>query len=300
MLKKNLISILDITTDQQLCLFDLADKEKLLFKEYNHFLEGKVLGSLFLQPSTRTRFSFQSAFVRLGGQYIGCSDINEIRSGPPYYEPIEDLGRIISNYCDIVVMRTVDDNQTGQLLKGIQVPLISAGSGNVTHPTQALTDFYTIRKLFGTLENHNILIVGTPRQRTINSFLSGMAAWGKNDFHILCQDGIEISPNITANLGESRITYYHSWSQLYDAGISHFIDVIYIDKIFYETHWHDCYIPKKEDFISHFSKDTAILHPLPRTAELPYFIDDLPGAHFFLQAQYGLYVRAALFLQYFL
>lgn len=220
--------------------------------------------------------------------------------GAPYYEPISDMGSIVSNYCDIIVMRTIDDIQTAQMLEGIHIPLISAGSGNVEHPTQALTDLYTIRRLLGNMTGHEIFIIGTPRQRTINSFLKGIAAWGEHHFHILCQAGIEASPEVTSHLGISRVSYYHTWEEFFDSGIAKSIDIIYIDKIFYETHRHATFIPNEQDFTAHFSADAVILHPLPRTAELPRFIDCLPGAHYFLQAKYGLYVRAALFLQYLL
>lgn len=300
MLKDNLISILDISTEQQTELFTIADQGQQLFSEYRHALDGKILGSLFFQPSTRTQFSFQSAFLRLGGQYISCSNIEETRSGAPYYEPICDMGTIISSYCDIIVMRTIDDIQTEQLAHGISVPLISAGSGNVEHPTQALTDLYTIRKSLGCLTNHDILVIGTPRQRTINSFIKGLAAWGKNHFHILCQDGIEAPLVVKDKLQTSKITYYHSWNEVWDSGIANQITLVYMDKIFSETHKRTDFIPGKQDFISHISPETLILHPLPRTAELPYFMDSLRGASYFRQAKNGLYIRAALFLQYLL
>lgn len=300
MLKNNLISILDVSIEQQLELFEIADQGQQLFSKYRHALDGKVLGSLFFQPSTRTQFSFQSAFVRLGGQYIGCSDIHETRSGAPYYEPIQDMGTIISSYCDIAVMRTIDDLQTEQLAQGISIPLISAGSGNVEHPTQALTDLYTIRRSLGCLTNHEILIIGTPRQRTINSFIKGLAAWGKNHFHILCQDGIEVSASVKEHLQGSKITYYHTWDEVWNADIANQITLVYIDKIFNETHQSTKFIPIEQDFISHISQDAVILHPLPRTAELPYFMDSLRGASYFRQAQNGLYVRAGLFLLYLL
>lgn len=300
MISSNLISILDLSQKQQLEIFELAQKGDLLFKIYRHALDGKVLSSLFFQPSTRTQFSFQSAFVRLGGQYIGCSDINHTRSGAPYYETIQDLGVIISNYCDIIVMRTIDAVQTEQLALGAKVPFISAGSGNVEHATQALIDLFTIKNLLGCLTNLDILIIGTPRQRTINSFIKGMSLWGENHFHILCQSGIEIPLDVKLKLGNSKISYYHAWSEIYDSNIAPKISVIYADKIFYETQYHTKFVPNEVDFKSHFTSDVVIMHPLPRTAELPKFIDCLNGANYFQQAKNGLYVRSALFLKYLL
>ena len=300
MFKNNLISILDLTMEEQEELFDLAKQGPSLFSTYRHALEDKVLCSLFFQPSTRTQFSFQSAFVRLGGQYIGCSDINQTRSGSPYYEPLSDMGKIISNYCDIVVMRTIDDLQTFQLLEGVHVPFISGGSGNVEHPTQALTDLFTIKTCTGKLVNEDILIVGTPRQRTINSFIKGISAWGANRFHILCQSGISIPDTVKKYLGNSMVKYYNTWEELYSSGITKSISVIYMDKIFSETHFNNNFVPHKHEFTTHFSSDILILHPLPRTTELPNFIDELKGANYFQQAQNGLYIRTALFLKYLL
>ncbi len=300
MISSNLISILDLSKQQQVEIFELAQKGDMLFEMYRHSLEGKVLSSLFFQPSTRTQFSFQSAFVRLGGQYIGCSDINHTRSGAPYYETVQDLGKIISNYCDIIVMRTIDALQTEQLALGANVPFISAGSGNVEHPTQALTDLFTIRNLLGCLTNLDILIIGTPRQRTINSFIKGMSLWGENHFHILCQSGIEIPLDVKLELGKSKITYYHTWSEIFEANIAHKVSVMYADKIFYETRYHNEFVPNEADFLSHFSSDIIVMHPLPRTIELPKFFDTLNGAKYFQQAKNGLYVRAALFLKYLL
>lgn len=236
--------------------------------------------------------------MRLGGHYIGCSDINNTRSGPPYFESICDMGTIVSNYCDIIVMRTIDDLQTVQMVQGACVPIISAGSGNIEHPTQALTDLYTIRKNFGALTGHEILIIGTPRQRTINSFIKGMSIWGKNNFHILCQSGIEVPDEVKDNIGESTIRYYHTWNSIWENSIANKISIIYIDKIFNETHFRMDFVPLKNDFISNINPNALILHPLPRTAELPSFIDNLNGAHYFIQARNGLYIRTALFLQY--
>ena len=298
-MNNNLISITDCSINEQKNLFYIANKGEKIYKEFYHFLDDRVLGSLFFQPSTRTQFSFQSAFVRLGGNYIGCSDISQTRSGPPYYETIEDLGRIISNYCDIIVMRTIDDLQTKQLCLGACVPIISAGSGNVEHPTQALTDLFTIHKSFGELSNHNILIIGTPRQRTINSFIKGMEMWGSNNYHILCQSGIYIDETIVDNLDKSSVLYYNSWSDIIDSGICKTLSIIYIDKFFYETHFHTKYVLDEERFKNVISNDAIILHPLPRTAELPKYVDNYSGARYFEQARNGLYIRSALFLSQF-
>lgn len=298
----NLISINDITLVDMLALFEKVNLRESLFKEYYGALKDKTLASLFLQPSTRTQLSFQAAFTKLGGTYIGFSNITDSRSGPPYYEPLDDMGKIVSNYCDIIVMRTINAKYTTEMIEGASVPIISAGSGNVEHPTQALTDLYTLTTYFGTsLSGLNILIVGTPRQRTINSFLLGISNWSNINIHILCQDGITIPNFVSEHLSTAvHIQYYHSADAFFESCDTYNIDVIYMDKIFNETNDVTEFVFSENTIYTKFKKDILIMHPLPRTKELPKVFDKHPGAIYFSQAQNGLYVRAALFLSYFL
>lgn len=292
---KRLISISDISKNNINSLFQVANKGEKIFSSYANILVNKVLGSLFFQPSTRTQLSFQSSFVRLGGNYIGFSDINESRSGPPYYEPLDDLGTIISLYCDIVVMRTIEQNKMSEIIKTISVPIISAGSGNIEHPTQALTDYFTIQRCNGDISNNNILIIGTPRQRTINSFLIGLNNWDNINIFILCQDGIHVSTYVTEKLTKHSIRYFDSIDQLFDSGVVNNISILYMDKIFYETERHNRFVLSEKQWAM-FPKDMIILHPLPRTQELPKFVDKMPQANYFFQAQNGLFLRSALYM----
>lgn len=297
----NLISISDLNLEDMEEIFDLAKMRENIFKEYYNSLNDKILASLFLQPSTRTQLSFQSAFLKLGGSYIGFSDINSTRSGPPYFEPLDDMGTIVSNYCDIVVMRTIDATYMSSFLTGAKIPVISAGSGNIEHPTQALTDIFTLRTHIGkNLSGLNILIIGTPRQRTINSLILGLNKWENICIHILCQKGITLAEHVSHNINKTiNIQYYSSTEKFFDSGYSSSIDVIYMDKIFKETYEYDEFIISENELYSQFRNDIIILHPLPRTKELPKIFDKHPGALYFSQAQNGLYVRAALFLSYF-
>jgi aspartate carbamoyltransferase catalytic subunit len=297
-MEHKLISISDISKNEIMDLFNIASKGNKIFNQYANSLQNKILGSLFFQPSTRTQLSFQSAFVRLGGDYIGFSDINESRSGPPYFEPLDDLGHIISLYCDIAVMRTIEQNKMNDINKSITIPIISAGSGNVEHPTQALTDYFTIYKKFGDISNNNILIIGTPRQRTINSFLIGLNNWDNINIYILCQDGIQVSSYVTKQLTKHSIKYFNSIEELFSSGILNEISILYMDKIFYETEIHDHFVLKESEWTK-LPKNMMILHPLPRTKELPKFVDVMPQANYFSQAQNGLYMRSALYLYMF-
>lgn len=301
-MNKNLISILDITKTQMEEIFSVAKAKDELFEKNYTALSGKILASLFLQPSTRTQLSFQSAFLKLGGKAIGFSDINHSRSGPPYYEPLDDMGKIVSNYCDIIVMRTIDATYTDEFIKETSVPVISAGSGNIEHPTQALTDLFTLTDSLGSdLSGINILIIGTPRQRTINSFLLGLSNWKNIHVHILCQKGVLLMESITNKfLNNIDIAYYASLEDFLDCGISNQINVIYIDKIFKETYFYDEFVITSKQLYQSFTPDTIILHPLPRTKELPKYFDEFPGSKYFTQAYNGLYVRGSLFLSYFI
>lgn len=294
-MQNNLISILDISKAEMEELFRKANKRHEIFTLYANALKDKILGSLFFQPSTRTQLSFQSSFVRLGGNYIGFSDINESRSGPPYFESLDDMGIIVSLYCDIIVMRTIDQNKMSDIIQTASVPIISAGSGNVEHPTQALTDYLTIQKCHGDISNNNILIIGTPRQRTINSFLIGLNNWDNIHINILCQEGIQISSYVKQRMTKHPIYYWSSIDQMLDSGVIDSISVLYMDKIFYETECNNNFVFKEEHW-EKFPKDMSILHPLPRTNELPKYIDKTPQAKYFFQAENGLFLRSVLFL----
>lgn len=300
-LMKNLISISDISLSDMQTIFERAKLGENIFKEYYNALKDKVLASLFLQPSTRTQLSFQSAFTKLGGTYIGFSDINASRSGPPYFEPLDDMGQIVSCYCDIIVMRTINANYTFSLLEGAHVPVISAGSGNIEHPTQALTDLFTLTTYIGKdLSGLNILIIGTPRQRTINSLLIGLSNWNDITIHVLCQQGVFLSEFATEKLSDTmNIYYYHSAHNFFESGYASEINIIYMDKIFNETNEYNEFTFSENELYQNFKKDIIILHPLPRTKELPKSFDKHPGAMYFKQAQNGLFVRASLFLSYF-
>ena len=283
-------------------LFSVAQNKDRMFEKFSNALSGKILASLFLQPSTRTQLSFQSAFLKLGGKTIGFSDINHSRSGPPYYEPLDDMGRIVSNYCDIVVMRTINAVYTDDFVNGATIPVISAGSGNIEHPTQALTDLFTLTDFLGSnLSGINILIIGTPRQRTINSLLLGLSNWENIHVHIICQDGVLLMESITKKfINDIDVSYYPSLAIFLDCKVSHEINVIYMDKIFNETYFYNEFVITQEQLYNHFTSNTIVLHPLPRTKELPKYFDEYPGSRYFLQANNGLFVRGALFLSYFI
>lgn len=297
-MKDKISSINDLTLEDTKRIFKIATLKENIFSKFNEALNGKILGSIFLQPSTRTQLSFQSTFVRLGGTYIGFSDINHSRSGAPYYEPLDDMAKIVSLYCDIIVMRTINAQYTKDFLSECSVPFISAGSGNAEHPTQALTDLFTMQQVFGEdLSYLDVLIIGTPRQRTINSLVLGLSKWNEIKVHIICQPGIQFPSFVQENLSHPLyIDYFESVSTFLKHYDGQKIDVIYMDKLFSETNLYEGIELDEECLYQNFKKNVKIMHPLPRTKELPKRIDKHPGALYFMQAQNGIYVRAALFL----
>ena len=153
---KHLLAINDLSSDQIIDIFKLAQLKGQLFNKYHNIFQEKILATLFFQPSTRTQLSSQSAFIKLGGQCIGFSDIEDSRSGSTYYESMEDLGKIIQSYCDLLVMRCNDAEQIQKLSQNCNIPVISAGHGNIEHPTQALIDMYTLWSINNRIHNLNI------------------------------------------------------------------------------------------------------------------------------------------------
>lgn len=300
MKKNNLISINDISKTEILEIFELANYSDRLFSKFKSPLSGKILGTFFFQSSTRTQFSFQSAFVRLGGNYIGCSDINSIRCSYPYFETMDDFSKIISNYCDIIVMRSGNEEEMNLFINSATIPVISAGCGRLEHPTQALIDLYSINKFTGSISNNNILIIGTPNQRTINSLLLGLNLWTNIEVLILCQEGCSLRNSIESKLTNVKVHTFASWDELIESKRLTTISIIYIGEIYDETSSTNQYILNRKILSEHFSKDVIILSPLPRTNELSKDVDYHVGAKYFSQAKMGMYVRAGLLLNYFI
>lgn len=299
MINKNLMSINDISKSEILEIFGLADYANKLFSEHQFPLLGYVLGSFFFQSSTRTQFSFQSSFVKLGGSYIGCNNREEIRCSYPYYETMDDFAKIISNYCDIIVMRSDNEEEMKQFFESAKSPVISAGCGKWEHPTQAILDLYSIYKLLGRISNNLLLIIGTPNQRTINSLLLGLDLWENIEILILCQEGCTIRENIKTQLNNISVELFNSWNNLINSGKLKDVNAIYVGEIYYDNHPVQDYILSDDILNNYFSPNVTILSPLPRTNELSKEIDYHMGAKYFLQAQMGLNVRAGIYLYYF-
>jgi len=303
---KNLISIENISLDDINHLFETASKRDELFSTYKGVLDGKILGTLFFQASTRTQLSFQSSFVKLGGNVIGFSDIESSRSGSSSSESFDDLGRIIENYCDVIAMRSSFDNDIKNLSTNCSIPIISAGNGQEEHPTQALIDIFTMQSYIKDLNEVNLLICGNLHYRTINSLLLGLRHWPDIKIHILTPEVFNLDERYIQKIKKLKnLNIYHDYEELRKKNILKKIDFLY------QEEFHNGFINSQDaykqfknfyltqEIFSMFSENVKILHPLPRTKTLPTWLDEKENSIYFEQARNGLYIRAALFLKLF-
>ncbi len=259
--------------------------------------KGRILATLFFEPSTRTRFSFESAMLRLGGQTVTLEygKSSSIKKG----ETLSDTGRIISNYADVIVARHPQEGSIAELAKYATVPVINAGDGTNQHPTQALVDIYTIFCEKKKLNNLKIGVLGDLKYgRAVHSLLTLMSRYSDNQFTLISH------PSLTLD-AEKKKTFEQSGCKLIETfelePAIQDLDVIYVtrtqqerfdDKANYEKVKNIFCIDKKT--LSKAKENLTIMHPLPRIYEISEEVDDLPQAKYFSQANYGVYIRMAL------
>ena len=283
---KDLLTITELSSSKIIEIFKLANLKEQLFVKYHDAFRQKILATLFFQPSTRTQLSSQSAFIKLGGQCIGFSDIEDSRSGSTYHESMKDLGHILESYCDLVVMRCNDSQQIYDLSNTCHVPIISAGHGNVEHPTQALIDLYTLWSLYKRIDNINIVIVGTIPSRSMNSLILGLSKFSNNNVFLIGNNEKKVFNN-NVNYFTNISSFLRNYTTLNK------IDAIYLTEI------KDCMNCEEYIFTQNqldLFENAKILSPLPRTNILPQTIDKCSHAYYFKEAQNGIYVRGALYL----
>lgn len=275
-------------------VFDLATK---LENERNDSLHGKILATLFYEPSTRTRFSFESAMMRLGGQVITAENANEVSSSTKG-ETLEDTIRVMNNYADAIVIRHPETGAAERAAAVSDVPIINAGDGAGQHPTQALLDIYTIERELGRLDDIHVVIVGDMRYyRAARSLSYLLGKFSNVTITGVTAPELRISDELREYLAEKKITY-HETDTLPEAMKS--ADVIYQTRIQKERLSPEAYARTKGQYVIDRSladsmKDGAIIiHPLPRVGEITPEVDDSPHAVYFKQVGYGLTVRMAL------
>lgn len=261
-------------------------------------LDGKIMASLFYEPSTRTRFSFESAMRRLGGDVITTENAREFSSAAKG-ESLSDSTRIMNGYADIIVMR---HNEAGSAVRAAEIssiPIINAGDGAGQHPTQALLDIYTIVDAFPEMNNLKIALVGDLRYgRTVRSLSYLLSKYENMEIIFVSPPVCKMESDIKAYLDK----YDVPWREETDlADVAREADCVYMTRIQKERfHSIDDYQEAASkyiltpDMVSEMKPDAIIMHPLPRVDEIPPEVDDAPQARYFEQAQNGLYIRMAL------
>ena len=294
-MKKDLISITDFSKEEYLKIMKLAAE----FEENPNqdLLKGKVIASLFFEPSTRTRLSFETAINRLGGRIIGFA--NPDSSSTSKGETLHDTIKMVSNYVDLIVMRHPLEGAARYAAEISPVPVINAGDGANQHPTQTLLDMYSILKTQGTLDNLNIFMVGDLKYgRTVHSLLMAMSEFEKPVFNFIAPTVLEMPVEYKMFLREKGIKYYEhtEFTDIISAA-----DIIYMtrvqkerfsDPIEYEQ-VKNVYILRNA-MLEKTKPNVKILHPLPRVNEIHTDVDKNEKAYYFTQALNGVFTREAI------
>ena len=279
-------------------LLDLANDIEHHPEKYAHKCEGKKLATLFYEPSTRTRLSFEAAMMNLGGNVIGFS--NAASSSAAKGESVSDTIRMISCYADICAMRHPKEGAPMVASLKSSIPVINAGDGGHQHPSQTLTDLLTIRSLKGRLHDMTIGLCGDLKfGRTVHSLINALVRYNNIKFVLISPPELRVPSYIRDNVLKNF--EFEEVSSLEDAMPK--LDILYMTRVQRERFFNeedyirmkDCYILDKAK-MSLAKEDMIVLHPLPRVNEISVEVDDDPRAAYFRQVQYGVYVRMALIL----
>ena len=294
MKNKSLISINDYSKEDYLKILDLAAKFEA--NPVQKILDGKVIATLFFEPSTRTRLSFESAINKLGGKIIGFTDAasSSVKKG----ESLKDTIMTVANYSDLIVMRHPVEGSARYASEVSKVPVVNAGDGANQHPTQTLLDLYSILKTQGTLENLNIFLVGDLKYgRTVHSLLIAMSHFNPT-FNFISPDFLKIPDEYKMFLDEKGIKYYeHSdFTEYIDEA-----DIVYMTRVQKERFSDPIEYEKvknvyilRNSMLDNTKENLRILHPLPRVTEINEDVDTNPKAYYFQQAENGVYARQAI------
>lgn len=295
---KHLIDPQDFSLEELEDLFSLTDEIMAREKDFKNACEGKLLATLFYEPSTRTRFSFEAAMLKLGGEVLGFSEpgSSSVMKG----ESIPDTIRTVAAYADIIAMRHPKEGAPKYASFYSPVPIINAGDGGHQHPTQTLADLVTIRNAKGGFDNLTIGLCGDLKfGRTVHSLIKALARYKGVKFVLISPGELKIPRYIKAEILNGKSMTYREVERLED--LIGELDILYMTRVQKERFFNEAdYIRLKDSYILDKEKmklakdDLAILHPLPRVNEISYEIDNDPRAYYFKQIKYGMYVRMAL------
>ena len=297
---KHLLSPLDLSVTELEDLLNLARDISKDPKKYSHVCDGKKLATLFYEPSTRTRLSFEAAMLNLGGSVLGFSSANS--SSASKGESVADTIRVISCYADICAMRHPKEGAPMVAASKSSIPVINAGDGGHQHPTQTLTDLMTIRELRGSLDNFTIGLCGDLKfGRTVHSFINSLVRYKNVKFVLISPKELRIPDYIRDDVLKANNAEFVEMENLEDAMPE--LNILYMTRVQRERFFsEDEYLRMKDFYILDKSKmalakeDMYVLHPLPRVNEISVDIDDDPRAAYFKQVQFGVYVRMALIM----
>lgn len=298
MKNKHLINPMDFTIEELDEIFELAHQIISDPQEYSHVCEGKILATLFYEPSTRTRFSFEAAMMRLGGKILGFSEPNS--SSAAKGETLADTIKMVSIYSDIIAMRHPKEGAAKVASMYSSVPVINAGDGGHQHPTQTLTDLLTIKSLKGRLDNHVIGICGDLRYgRTVQSLITAMSRYENIKFLLISPKELGVPQYIREEVLNKNNIEFREVEKIED--VIEELDILYMTRIQKERFFNeDEYMRLKDSYILDTEKmklakeDMIIMHPLPRVNEIDVEVDKDERAAYFKQAEFGMYVRMAL------
>lgn len=296
---RHLMSPLDFSVEELDILFDLANDIEQHRENYAHACDGLKLATCFYEPSTRTRLSFESAMLNLGGSVIGFSDAGS--SSASKGESVADTIRVVSCFADICAMRHPKEGAPMVAAQFSGIPVINAGDGGHQHPTQTLTDLLTIRSLKGRLGNFTIGLCGDLKfGRTVHSLINALVRYEGIRFVFISPEELRIPDYLIDMLKEKNVPYREVIS-LDD--VMPELDLLYMTRVQKERFFNEeDYVRLKDFYILNKAKmerareDMLVLHPLPRVNEISVEVDNDPRAVYFKQVQYGVYVRMALIL----
>lgn len=300
MKSRHLIDIIDLSVEEWEEITRLACDIREHMEDYYGVCRGKILATLFYEPSTRTKMSFQTAMLRLGGRIIGFDNPNN--SSVSKGESLKDTVRVVSGYSDIIAMRHPTAGAAKAASLYSRVPIINAGDGGHLHPTQTLTDLVTLRHEKGTFEGLCIGLCGDLKNgRTVHSLIRAMSGFRENRFVLISTPNLGVPPYIK----EALSTAGCPWQEIDNlADAIPLLDVLYMTRIQKERFAsEEEYERQKGVYVLDAAKmalakkDLIVLHPLPRVDEIAIEVDDDPRAKYFEQTEYGLYARMALMMK---
>ena len=297
---RHLMSPLDFSVEELDQLLDLANDIEKNPEKYAHACDGKKIATLFYEPSTRTRLSFEAAMMNLGGKALGFSSADS--SSAAKGESVADTIRVVSCFADICAMRHPKEGAPLVASMASDIPVINAGDGGHQHPTQTLTDLLTIRSLKGRLDNITIGLCGDLKfGRTVHSLIEALVRYTGVKFVLISPEELRIPDYIREDVLKASGHEFEEVIRLEDALPQ--LDILYMTRVQKERFFNeDDYVRMKDFYILDKEKmklakqDMLVLHPLPRVNEISTEVDSDPRAAYFKQVQYGVYVRMALIL----